>query len=156
MSVHYPFTCFFSLHGENVLWIAGHINSQNYVFFLFRNKPEAVEVTFAGKVEIWMTSAVGVCVSVVQKMTVLLLYMLINDITITVMFVLLMIYMGSLSVFATDFDGVIYHISNPNGDKTKVMVSISLKFFKELQEHGANEVREIITKPVKNCMWIWP
>lgn len=42
---------------------------------------------------------------------------------------------------ATDFDGVLYHISNPNGDKTKVMVSISLKFYKELQEHGADEVR---------------
>uniref|UniRef100_A0A3Q0RGH0 Arp2/3 complex 34 kDa subunit n=1 Tax=Amphilophus citrinellus TaxID=61819 RepID=A0A3Q0RGH0_AMPCI len=37
------------------------------------------------------------------------------------------------------FDGVLYHISNPNGDKTKVMVSISLKFYKELQEHGADE-----------------
>lgn len=41
---------------------------------------------------------------------------------------------------AVDFDGVLYHISNPNGDKTKVMVSISLKFYKELQEHGADEV----------------
>lgn len=39
-----------------------------------------------------------------------------------------------------DFDGVLYHISNPNGDKTKVMISISLKFYKELQEHGADEV----------------
>ncbi len=61
-----------------------------------------------------------------------------------------MIDMEPLSVFATDFDGVLYHISNPNGEKSKVMVSISLKFFKELEEHGANEVREIITKPVKN------
>lgn len=43
-------------------------------------------------------------------------------------------------VFFTDFDGVLYHISNPNGDKTKVMVSISLKFYKELQAHGADEV----------------
>uniref|UniRef100_A0A8C4LY19 Arp2/3 complex 34 kDa subunit n=1 Tax=Equus asinus asinus TaxID=83772 RepID=A0A8C4LY19_EQUAS len=41
--------------------------------------------------------------------------------------------------FLTDFDGVLYHISNPNGDKTKVMVSISLKFYKELQAHGADE-----------------
>lgn len=49
---------------------------------------------------------------------------------------------GHLIVFcAADFDGVLYHISNPNGDKTKVMVSISLKFYKELQEHGADEVR---------------
>lgn len=46
-----------------------------------------------------------------------------------------------LFIFGTDFDGVLYHISNPNGDKTKVMVSISLKFYKELQEHGADEVR---------------
>lgn len=41
-----------------------------------------------------------------------------------------------------DFDGVLYHISNPNGDKTKVMISISLKFYKELQEHGADEVKQ--------------
>lgn len=46
-----------------------------------------------------------------------------------------------LLVSAADFDGVLYHISNPNGDKTKVMVSISLKFYKELQEHGADEVQ---------------
>lgn len=38
------------------------------------------------------------------------------------------------------FDGVLYHISNPNGDETKVMVSISLKFFKELQAHDADEL----------------
>uniref|UniRef100_A0A8C1TSC0 Arp2/3 complex 34 kDa subunit n=1 Tax=Cyprinus carpio TaxID=7962 RepID=A0A8C1TSC0_CYPCA len=41
----------------------------------------------------------------------------------------------AVDVTFADFDGVIYHISNPNGDKTKVMVSISLKFYKELQEH---------------------
>uniref|UniRef100_A0A2K6EHZ2 Arp2/3 complex 34 kDa subunit n=1 Tax=Propithecus coquereli TaxID=379532 RepID=A0A2K6EHZ2_PROCO len=46
-----------------------------------------------------------------------------------------------LFAFLTDFDGVLYHISNPNGDKTKVMVSISLKFYKELQAHGADEVK---------------
>uniref|UniRef100_A0A8C2DG27 Arp2/3 complex 34 kDa subunit n=1 Tax=Cyprinus carpio TaxID=7962 RepID=A0A8C2DG27_CYPCA len=46
----------------------------------------------------------------------------------------------AVEVTFADFDGVLYHISNPNGDKTKVMVSISLKFFKELQEHGANEL----------------
>ncbi|KAG2459511.1 ARPC2 protein, partial [Polypterus senegalus] len=42
-----------------------------------------------------------------------------------------------------NFDGVLYHISNPNGDKTKVMVSISLKFYKELQDHGADEFVKI-------------
>ncbi|VDM58079.1 unnamed protein product [Angiostrongylus costaricensis] len=39
-----------------------------------------------------------------------------------------------------DFDGVLYHVSNPDGDKTKIRLSISLKFFKELQEHGADNV----------------
>lgn len=47
----------------------------------------------------------------------------------------------TLCLCAADFDGVLYHISNPNGDKTKVMISISLKFYKELQEHGADEVK---------------
>ncbi|KAK6016002.1 Arp2/3 complex, subunit p34-Arc [Ostertagia ostertagi] len=37
-----------------------------------------------------------------------------------------------------DFDGVVYHASNPDGDKTKIRLSISLKFFKELQEHGTD------------------
>lgn len=37
-----------------------------------------------------------------------------------------------------DFDGVVYHASNPDGDKTKIRLSITLKFFKELQEHGAD------------------
>ena len=50
---------------------------------------------------------------------------------------LLFLEWAILLAFFTDFDGVLYHISNPNGDKTKVMVSISLKFYKELQAHGA-------------------
>uniref|UniRef100_A0A8B9LTA3 Arp2/3 complex 34 kDa subunit n=1 Tax=Astyanax mexicanus TaxID=7994 RepID=A0A8B9LTA3_ASTMX len=47
----------------------------------------------------------------------------------------------AVEVTFADFDGVLYHISNPDGDKTKIMVSISLKFYKELQEHGADEVK---------------
>jgi len=46
----------------------------------------------------------------------------------------------SVLVTVADFDGVLYRISNPKEDKTKVNVSISLKFYKELQEHGADEV----------------
>uniref|UniRef100_A0A8C5KN35 Actin-related protein 2/3 complex subunit 2 n=1 Tax=Jaculus jaculus TaxID=51337 RepID=A0A8C5KN35_JACJA len=46
----------------------------------------------------------------------------------------------AVKVTFADFDQVLYHISNPNGDKTKVMVSISLKFYKELQAHGAHEL----------------
>ena len=46
----------------------------------------------------------------------------------------------AVEVTFADFDGVLYHISNPNGDETKVMISISLKFFKELQAHDADEL----------------
>uniref|UniRef100_A0A2K5EZP5 Arp2/3 complex 34 kDa subunit n=1 Tax=Aotus nancymaae TaxID=37293 RepID=A0A2K5EZP5_AOTNA len=37
----------------------------------------------------------------------------------------------AVEVTFADFDGVLYHISNPNGDKTKVM---------ELRAHGADEL----------------
>ncbi|OCT63326.1 hypothetical protein XELAEV_18044424mg [Xenopus laevis] len=46
----------------------------------------------------------------------------------------------AVEVTFADFDGVLYHVSNPNGDKAKVLISISLKFYKELQEHGTDEV----------------
>lgn len=46
----------------------------------------------------------------------------------------------SVLVTVADFDGVLYRISNPKEDKTKVNVSISLKFYKELQSHGADSV----------------
>ncbi|KAM7116526.1 actin-related protein 2/3 complex subunit 2-like [Molossus nigricans] len=46
----------------------------------------------------------------------------------------------AVEVTSAGFDGALYHISNPNGDKTKVMVSISLKFYKALQAHGADEL----------------
>lgn len=46
----------------------------------------------------------------------------------------------SIDITIADFDGVLFHISNINNDKTKVRVSISLQFYKELQEHGADEL----------------
>lgn len=46
----------------------------------------------------------------------------------------------SIDVTVADFDGVLFHISNINGDRTKVRTSISLKFYKQLQEHGADEL----------------
>lgn len=46
----------------------------------------------------------------------------------------------SIDVTVADFDGVLYHISNINGDKTKIRTSISLKFYRQLQEHGADEL----------------
>lgn len=46
----------------------------------------------------------------------------------------------SVEVTVADFDGVIFHISNLNGDKTKIRISISLKFYKELQQYGADDL----------------
>jgi len=43
----------------------------------------------------------------------------------------------SIDITVADFDGVLYHLSNPDGDKTKIRVSISLKFYDDLQKHGA-------------------
>jgi len=44
------------------------------------------------------------------------------------------------SITVADFDGVIYRVSNPDNDKTKINVSISLKFYKELEKHGSDKV----------------
>ncbi|KAK9708826.1 Arp2/3 complex, 34 kD subunit p34-Arc [Popillia japonica] len=45
-----------------------------------------------------------------------------------------------IDVTVADFDGVLFHISNINQNKSKIRVSISLKFYKELQQHGADEL----------------
>ncbi|KAG8258044.1 Actin- protein 2/3 complex subunit 2, partial [Homalodisca vitripennis] len=46
----------------------------------------------------------------------------------------------SIDISIADFDGALFHISNVGGDKTKVRTSILLKFYKQLQEHGADEL----------------
>jgi actin related protein 2/3 complex subunit 2 len=46
----------------------------------------------------------------------------------------------STDITIADFDGVLFHISNHAGDKTKLKVSISLKFYKQLLEHGAEDL----------------
>ncbi|BFZ01043.1 hypothetical protein BsWGS_04082 [Bradybaena similaris] len=46
----------------------------------------------------------------------------------------------SIDITVADFDGVLFHLSNPDGNKNKIRVSISLKFYKELQQHGADEL----------------
>lgn len=58
----------------------------------------------------------------------------------------------TVDITVADFDGVLFHISNPNGDKNKLRVSISLHFYKDLQQHGADELikkeyAEILTDP---------
>lgn len=44
----------------------------------------------------------------------------------------------TLDITIADFDGVLFHLSNPTGDKSKIILSISLTFYKELQQHGAD------------------
>ncbi|KAH9513398.1 Actin- protein 2/3 complex subunit 2 [Bulinus truncatus] len=46
----------------------------------------------------------------------------------------------NVDITIADFDGVLYHMSNPEGNKSKIMVSISLKFYKDLQKHGADDL----------------
>ncbi len=50
----------------------------------------------------------------------------------------------ALCVTLADFDGVQYRLSNPQGpegpDRTKVNVSIALKFYRELSSHGAGDL----------------
>ncbi len=57
----------------------------------------------------------------------------------------------AVMITLADFDGVQYSLSNPGArssgegsssshDKTKINVSVALKFYKELQDHGADEV----------------
>ena len=45
----------------------------------------------------------------------------------------------SIDVTVADFDGVLYKIYNPDGEKSHIAVAISLKFFSDLQKYGADE-----------------
>ncbi|KAF1763651.1 hypothetical protein GCK72_011918 [Caenorhabditis remanei] len=46
----------------------------------------------------------------------------------------------SVNVTFADFDGVLYKVSNPDGVKTRIILSIALKFYAELQQHGADDL----------------
>uniref|UniRef100_A0A915CPE2 Tyrosine decarboxylase n=1 Tax=Ditylenchus dipsaci TaxID=166011 RepID=A0A915CPE2_9BILA len=46
----------------------------------------------------------------------------------------------NVNVTFADFDGALFHVSNPDGDRSKLMVSLALKFYKELQQHGADDL----------------
>ncbi|XP_014680894.1 PREDICTED: actin-related protein 2/3 complex subunit 2-like [Priapulus caudatus] len=47
----------------------------------------------------------------------------------------------SVDITIADFDGVMYHISNPSPqERSKIRLSISMKFYKQLQEHGADDL----------------
>nr|UEK51501.1 ARP2/3-S2 [Parasacculina yatsui] len=46
----------------------------------------------------------------------------------------------TVDVTLADFDGARIHISNPDGDKSKLRLSIMLSFYAELQAHGADEL----------------
>ncbi|KAJ5724485.1 Actin-related protein 2/3 complex subunit 2 [Penicillium malachiteum] len=47
----------------------------------------------------------------------------------------------SIDQVASDFDGVTFHVSTPES-KTKILLSINVKCFKELVQYGAQEVLE--------------
>lgn len=64
----------------------------------------------------------------------------------------------AVHVTLADFDSVMYKISNPGGgggdaDKSKINISIALKFYKELQNHGADEVSMQAGKPFHLPTW---
>lgn len=46
----------------------------------------------------------------------------------------------SVDVTFADFDSVLFHVANLNGDKTKVRISVSLKFYEELQQYGTDDL----------------
>ncbi|XP_058805176.1 probable actin-related protein 2/3 complex subunit 2 isoform X2 [Phymastichus coffea] len=46
----------------------------------------------------------------------------------------------STDVMIADFDGVLFHISNQSKAKSKIRISALLKFYKQLQEHGADDL----------------
>ncbi len=58
----------------------------------------------------------------------------------------------SIDITVADFDGVLFHISNPDGDKGKIRISASLKFFGDLQQHGAEGVS--LTVDVYVCVCV--
>ena len=47
----------------------------------------------------------------------------------------------SIDQVVSDFDNVAFHVSTPE-TKTKILISISVKCFKELLQYGAQEVLE--------------
>lgn len=47
----------------------------------------------------------------------------------------------SIDQVVSDFDGVTFHISTPES-KTKILISINVRCFKELVQYGAQEVLE--------------
>ncbi|XP_066600157.1 actin-related protein 2/3 complex subunit 2 [Prorops nasuta] len=46
----------------------------------------------------------------------------------------------STDIIIADFDGALFHVSTISGEKSKLRISILLKFYKQLQEYGADEL----------------
>ena len=50
--------------------------------------------------------------------------------------------MEGIAIVVADFDGVTYHLSNPDDrQKNKILISISMGFWKDLVPHGVMDVR---------------
>jgi hypothetical protein len=51
--------------------------------------------------------------------------------------------MEGIAIVVADFDGVTYHVSNPDErTKTKILISIGMSFFSDLEAHGVWDVSE--------------
>ncbi|VEL29841.1 unnamed protein product [Protopolystoma xenopodis] len=44
-----------------------------------------------------------------------------------------------------DFDGAIYRLHSMSNDKSKILLDFTVKFFKDLQKHGVDEVHIFLT-----------
>jgi len=47
---------------------------------------------------------------------------------------------SAIDIKVSDFDGCLYHVGNVDNNKSKIIVSISLKFYDELKKHGAEDL----------------
>lgn len=47
---------------------------------------------------------------------------------------------NAIHIKVSDFDGCLYHVGNPDGDRNKIVVSISLKFYASLRKYDADEM----------------
>jgi len=47
---------------------------------------------------------------------------------------------NAIHIKVSDFDGCVYQVSNPDGDRSKIVVSIALKFYDSLRKYDADEM----------------
>eukprot|EP00730_Choanoeca_flexa_P002164 TRINITY_DN10938_c0_g1_i3.p1 TRINITY_DN10938_c0_g1~~TRINITY_DN10938_c0_g1_i3.p1 ORF type:complete len:320 (+),score=77.20 TRINITY_DN10938_c0_g1_i3:88-960(+) len=48
----------------------------------------------------------------------------------------------AIEMTVADFDGALYHLSNPEKDRNKIQISMGVQFYFELKEHGVDELMQ--------------